>query len=355
MKTQLLEDIGQSATLSLIPSKIEARRKINGAVEDVAPARTVEPVMSRAGFGVWRHKPVAEPVVPMVQQPEPPPTPLELQDVFEEIAALEAQYVSPDAHDLPGIAENSIEQKHSTPPVEANHRQAQPPTESTLFSSQTPITPGSWDPLFDFTPTAPAVPTPDPFTTAPSGLSASKRRYVMWGACVLAIAMLIQGGRLLYQDRGALGSPALIADAGQVKPQVDKAVKRRAHAATESTLRPEGEVLVATAAPPLVLLDPEPPKAVNLAQSSPRTVSPVAAQTPRKQSGVTAEPATAKREREPVRQYARASAARTEEPIGRSTSMAETLKACREHGYSEAQCIRRACSVTKYGFVCRGR
>jgi hypothetical protein len=32
----------------------------------------------------------------------------------------------------------------------------------------------------------------------------------------------------------------------------------------------------------------------------------------------------------------------------------ETLMQCRAHGYDERQCIRRGCSMTRYGFACRG-
>jgi hypothetical protein len=32
----------------------------------------------------------------------------------------------------------------------------------------------------------------------------------------------------------------------------------------------------------------------------------------------------------------------------------ETLLQCRAHGYDARQCIRRGCSTTRYGLVCRG-
>ena len=32
----------------------------------------------------------------------------------------------------------------------------------------------------------------------------------------------------------------------------------------------------------------------------------------------------------------------------------ETLMQCRAHGYDARQCIERGCTMTRYGFACRG-
>jgi hypothetical protein len=59
--------------------------------------------------------------------------------------------------------------------------------------------------------------------------------------------------------------------------------------------------------------------------------------------------------RQSHRQKNDANAVAPERPLTPDTSMAATLKACREHGYHASQCIKRQCSVGTYGFACRGR
>jgi len=75
----------------------------------------------------------------------------------------------------------------------------------------------------------------------------------------------------------------------------------------------------------------------------------------RERSVAPAAPAKERRQRDPVRQVARASTAGTERASTPDDPMAARLKACREHGYHAAQCIKRQCSVGTYGFACRGR
>jgi hypothetical protein len=192
----------------------------------------------------------------------------------------------------------------------------------------------------------------------------------------------------LYQERKDAGLLALGAGQATEKPRVDQAMKRQAMAAKESGLEHGGDVPATPAVsasrplpaapPPLVMLEPDPPAATGLEhrpapaargeeRRTPLRPEPVAEQGPvsplpkpssrmaRAQSEAAAERPREGRERKPVRQIARASAMRTEGPSVPETAMEATLRACREHGYHAAQCIKRACSVTEYGFVCRGR
>jgi hypothetical protein len=242
--------------------------------------------------------------------------------------------------------------------------------------------------LFDFTPISPAQQAADPFTRTPTGLTRSRKRYLLWAACVLSGALLVQGGRWLYQERNDAGSLAHTAEEAREKPQVDTAVKR-AMAPQELTPGP-GSAPSGTPAvparrplpnvPPLVMLEPEstdteleqtPPSVAGRVerQTAPKP-DPVAEQAPaaplpkqssrtvRKQSEAAARPATERVKRDSARQVARASVIEAERPAARDTrdtTMAATLKACREHGYHAAQCVKRGCEVTQYGFVCRGR
>ncbi|MDB5747203.1 MAG: hypothetical protein JWP72_2051 [Massilia sp.] len=350
MKTQLLEDIGENASLSLAPATTGGNPKAGKEVQTLAPAGNTEPA--------------GEPPISTTQQPVQRPAPLELHSVFEEIAALEAQFVPPAQQHEPGIAPAEPRHEISTSPAEPLLKPAAPPAEPTPVpdAMQSPTVPQ--DPLFDFTLPSPAYQAADPFTRPPTGLTRSRQRYLLWGACVLSGALLILGGRWLYQERNDAGALALIAGEAKEVPQ--------AVAPAVPASRP------LPAVPPLVLLEPDPSPATRLEPTLPSTAGRVEPQAPpkpdavaeqepasplptpssrrtREQSAAAAEPARERSKREPVRQPVRASAIGTERPSGQDTTMTATLKACREHGYGAAECVKRACSLTRYGFACRGR
>jgi hypothetical protein len=363
MKTQLLEDIGQSATLSLVPSDRVANSGSYKAGQDIAQAPVDAPVRSRSAFGVWRRKPDDEPVVPATQQPEPPlPA---APPAFEPIAAVETQHVPP----------------------QLVHEAVITPAEPTLGANATQSESAPHGPVFDFTFPSPATSAvPDLLTRETSWFERSGQRYLLWGACVLAGALVIQGGRWLYQQSKDAGVLALVADEVKAEPQLDKAAKRRAMGAKEFTLGPDGEVQAAPASstsprphpaptlPPLVLLKPEPAAAAKVipaatleadreAVRAPHKLERVAEQAPAAplpkeiHRTAAAKPARARVERAPDRPIEREpvmQVAKKSEPESAMSAMSATLKACKEHGYHPAQCVAHKCSVTKYGFVCRG-
>jgi hypothetical protein len=385
MKTQLLEDIGQSTKVPLAPSDIVANPTANKQLHKLAPAGNAQPAKPRPDLGVWRQKPAAQPLISPAQEPDQQPATLGLHEVFEEIAALEAQLVHPGQQHEPVIA--PVEAVHELPtrPAEPLPKPAIAQADATLplHATQPPTAPQ--DPLFDFTPILPAQQAAAPFTPAPTGLARSRRRYLLWAACVLSGALLIQGGRWLYQERNDAGSLARISDEAREKPQVDTAVER-AMASQELAPGPGSDPSGTPAVParrpvstlpPLVMLEPEStdtegkrtpplaagrvahqtaPKPEPVAEQAPASASPKqSSPTVHKPSDAATQRATERAKREPVPQVASASAIEAERPAERDTTMAATLKACREHGYHAAQCIKRACEVTQYGFVCRGR
>lgn len=354
MKTQLLEDIGQSAALS--------------------PAPSTTSVGSKAG------RAPGAPPASATQESGGQTSPLDLDDVFEEIAALEAQYVAPNGqHDpaaaavdpAPGLA------MHAEGPREPGLGPAEPtldplPTHGAAHGAAAPH-----DPLFDFTQPAPATEAAAPITRVAAGRTRSGPRYLLWAACLLVVALLVQGGRWLVQERSQAGPIALAGAEAKDAPRVDEPAQPGALAARVSTAGPAAEVdpapsRPAPAVPPLVMLEPAPSAAGKAGQRAPAPEpepepGPAAAQESapaapkpasragRAQSDAAAEPAAARREREPVRHTARVSAATTDRPSAIDTSLAATLKACREHGYHATQCVKRGCAITEYGFVCRGR
>lgn len=398
MKTQLLEDIGQSAELPLTPAKTAGNTKAKAEAQHLAPPGKAQPGTPRSATGVWRQKPAGEPLIPATPAEEA--APLELNKVFEELAALEAQFVAPGqqhdsaappaepGHALPAAPAGSPHQP-GIAAGEALHVQIPHPVAHPVPHHAAEPAPGAaapHEPLFDFTPPPPERPAANPFTPAGGGLARSRGRYLLPAAGLLAVALLVLGGRWFYQERNDAASLALIAGEAKQAPRADDALKPPALAVQEPAPAPEADARVVPATPampasqaapgvpPLVMLEPDPPAAGKGEQPSPaadqaapprpepvaekKPASPPpkpAARTARASSAKAAEPAKKARKREPAAQPARVAAVGKEKPSGQEASLAATLKACREHGYHATQCIKRDCRVTQYGFACRGQ
>ena len=361
MKTQLLEDIGESASLSLVPSGRVANSTSHQGEPDIAQARAAAPVRPRSEF-VWRHRPAGEPVVIATQQPDEAPPPLEVpQPPSEPIAAVEVQQLPP----------------------QQVHEPAIPPAEPRFAAQPTQSNPVPQGPVFHFAPPWPTKPAPIRVKREPSWFERSGRRYLLWGSCVVSGALVIQAGLWLYEKRKEADAPAPLAKQMKAEP----AAKGRAIGAKEFTLGPGGEVQevpgapsssqrplprTAQTVPPLVLLKPDPatvtkvepaaaleagrvvlpapPKPERVAQQAPAVPLPKAMpRTEREQLAPASKPARARAER------AREPEMQTEKKLALESATSATLKACREHGYHAEQCVKRACSMTKYGFVCRGK
>lgn len=330
MKSQLQEDIGQSATLSLVPSGKVSNSSTDTGMQDIAPAPAATPVRPRAESGVWRQKSAVEPVVYATQPPEEPlPMPAEVPLVLPE-------------------------------PVHAvvNGR-----AEPTLAADPVQGEPVLTDPLFDFTPSPWSTPAPERIRREPTWFERSGKRYLVWGSCLLSAALVVGAGLWMAGERKDSAALALVADELKAEP-VDKVVKQRTIAAKEFTLNPDGQVRVTPAArvpvsvpvpvpqtappvPPLVLLAPEP---AAVTKNVPAAAPVARREVPKTPS----RPERAKVKRAPERQVALAPVVQEKKPEPVS-AMDATLKACREYGYHEAQCVKRGCSMTKYGFVCRGK
>lgn len=388
MKTQLLEDIGQSAALPLVSSTLSGNSTVDKAVPDPAPAARARPARPRSALGVWRQKPADEPLLPVTPPPDQPAA-LDLHDVFEEIAALEAQFVPPEPQPEPVVAPAEPQDTLQPPPA-APLQSDLPRADATLPPDQTHTATAPQGPVFDFTPPSPAQPAANPFT--PAGSTRSKQRYFLWAACLLAGGLVIGGGRWWYQERADTESLARIAAGAQARPRVETTVPPQAVAAQAFTAPPADAVRAtpgtpgapapaiqpSPAVPPLVMLEPDPPAAPKIEKRPPpaaqqaapkaaRKSEPAVKRTPasalpkrstrvtREESKAAATPAKKWERREPVRQAARASTSETARPAGPETSAAALLRACRERGYHATQCIKRGCSVTEYGFACRGR
>lgn len=429
MKTQLLEDIGQSANFSFTPPKAAGTPKAEQQAAPVAPAGDAPAARSRA---VWRQNPARVASEDAAGQAAPAPlaeesTAQELDRLVEELAALEAQLAPPGERQEPALAPAAIGAEPAIPslaptPQPATHPSEPDPMPMPLRGAAAPR-----EPSFDFTPptrqsaepfiaeplaaqpSLTEAPAAEPFTPAARGSWRAGPRYLAWAACLLAAVLLVVGGRWWYQERRDAGALAAIAGATKEEPRPVQGLASPAPVAQESAREAGVDAAAApptaarrpsTPVPPLVMLEEQPgvpvkreqpaqaAAAVQAPSAAPAPAAPVKpaavvkeappasspkpksqtppkpkaqtpakpkTQTPPKPSRAAAVPAKETRQREPVRQVARASAAPKEAPLGAEDSLSETLKACRAHGYHATQCIKQGCSMTKYGFACRGR
>lgn len=375
MKTQLLEDIGESAASAPLSSKSTGDTHAGKGARDLAPARQLPPARTRAAIGVWRQR-IAEEPPALMTRPLEDAAPLELEKVFGELAALEAQFIRPEPQQALGASHaESLRQ----PDIALAEETTVPNATYTATAPQ--------DPFFDFTPPAPAPQAANLFMPAPSALAQARKWPLIWAVCALSVALLVWGGRYLLQERNDAGSLALVASQAKGARRVDASSNERALAAATSSAQPGTNAPVPPPVPanaplpdvpPLVMLEPDPPAAIKpepaprpaarraAPLTAPKTVR-AARQVPaapvrkpmihktRQRSDLAAAPAKERPQREPVRQFARAPVVAAERPSPPDTSMAATLKACREHGYHASQCIKRQCSIGTYGFACRGR
>ena len=345
MKTQLLEDIGENSSIaSLVPSG----KTVNPAVQQPAAETVPPPAMSHIERGVWRYKTASQPVIP---EPSPPP---------QELASQE-----PQPAEVPlATAEPVPEQRMEEPVAAIPAAEPELPRAHDRSEGEAP------KPLFDFSPPpAEITQNPEPFTRESSWFERWGRRYAFVGAGLLAVAGLAAGGMWMIKERKDESALALIASGMKASPPIGKAVTLQPTAAKVSapTSTPEAAV-AAPVAPAAVARAPEAvkptpsevPKLV-LLPPEPDTAPPKRAEPKRKRTAEREEfipppkRARAAEEKPPVRQVARAPVVRTETKTESTSSASATLEACRAHGYNAAQCVKRACRVTKFGFVCPGK
>ncbi len=327
MKTQLLEDIGQSATLSLVPSDKVSHHKVGDATAVDVPARAAPLAKPRSTFGVWRQKPGET----VISAPDLPPALATSIPALAPIAAADMQQTH----------------EHTAP------QEPILPAAPTLLASAPQIALTQQGPVFHFTPPSLTAPSPVPTELEPSRIQRSGSSYLKWGACALSGVLVVLAGLWSYNERKDAGAPALVADEMTVAPARDKGVTQRALAAKEFTLDPDGEVQVTPAAPAATLVTPAPsaPKVPPLVLIEPEG-APAAKPDARPEPVVKRAPASIPKR---VRPTPRAPVMPVERKAEQISPISATLKACTEHGYTAAQCAKRACSMTKYGFVCRGK
>jgi outer membrane biosynthesis protein TonB len=154
-----------------------------------------------------------------------------------------------------------------------------------------------------------------------------KRRAVTWSVGLSLLATVAAGGLWLYEDN-----------------RVDGALVVVARTTPEAPAPPPVPVPVAAApVAPILPLTPE-PDPVPVPTAAPVVVQDELEQPP---PAAPVRPKTSVRRATPPRQVASA------EPTSRQRRE-ETLMQCRAHGLDQRRCDLQGCSMTRYGFACRG-
>jgi hypothetical protein len=170
-----------------------------------------------------------------------------------------------------------------------------------------------------------------------------KRRLATWSIAGGLIAAMAAGGLWLYEENRTDGALA-VAPAPQPAAQP---------AATKDIVRPVAEVVAAPAVPA-----PSAPEAA--ADRAVKTVETTTVRTPEIEPPKRAPRQAATARKRPASKtpdaqtHATPSAPRAAAEPSARQRREETLLQCRAHGYDERQCFRHACTMTRYGFVCRG-
>jgi hypothetical protein len=185
-----------------------------------------------------------------------------------------------------------------------------------------------------------------------------QRRAVTWSMGISLLAIVAAGGLWLYEDSrvdGALGVVAHTTPEPQPQP-APLPVKLPVDS------RPVDNPSVLSAMPDPAPRTPSPePASIAVAEPLPSEppIVPVraSAEPPVPAAAAPASPAQPKpRERRRTGQAPLTSASTADKTSGLSGRQRreETLMQCRAHGYDQRQCERKNCSMTRYGFACKG-
>ncbi|KGF82845.1 hypothetical protein IA69_03635 [Massilia sp. JS1662] len=176
-----------------------------------------------------------------------------------------------------------------------------------------------------------------------------KRRLVTWSIAGGLLASLAAGGLWLYEENRVEDALVVVANTSPAGPPPAAA------AFVARTPAPAPVQPVVT--PPLVKPVPEEPVAPVIEDNA-RSVKPVdltpvdLTPPPRtlRDKPAARKRTTAKARRTPAKEEAPPAAADSSPRKRRE----ETLMQCRAHGYDARQCMERACTMTRYGFACKG-
>jgi hypothetical protein len=185
----------------------------------------------------------------------------------------------------------------------------------------------------------------------PAWSSVWKRRLVTWSIAGGLLAGLAAGGLWLYEENRVEGALVVVANtspAGQGPAGQGQAPAAQAFAAGAPVPAPVQPAAAAEAVRPL----PAPEPVAPAVERDPPAAAPVDVTPPKR----TLRDKTAAKKRAPAQ--AKRRTVQDAPPATAAHSARErreeTLMQCRAHGYDARQCIERACTMTRYGFACKG-
>lgn len=364
MKSQLLEDFGDSRSLPAVPSPVspppppqavpEPAPQVQASSGVPAPRPRVWRARRASAPPVWRAREAAAPesVAPEVPPPsEPAPVPSEPAPMFASRPAPQ-----PAADVIPSFASRA-------------------PDGALRF----PVTHPSW-------------------------FERSGRRLVAWGAAALLAVAVVGAGAWVYQDRKVAATLALVAGEStpaavivpyvppapelapplvlvkpgtstpEPAPEMDDSRQLDVRLPASAGEVEEGEeekfaetaVKAAPAAAAMVAAAPAPKAKPEVRKEAERKPTPRKEPVKKVQSKEEARKADTRKaaaKSEPrkadAKKTERKTAARTAPPSKPAAaepalSQAETLRQCRAAGYHASQCARRGCVATRFGLACRG-
>jgi hypothetical protein len=353
MKTQLIEDLGESGSVPAEPVRARPLAPPQTAASPTEPA--IAPIVEPA--------PLAQALPPDTAASD------DSADWLAELMALEAELQS-----TPALAAAPEPEPANTPPEP--ERKIPPTVEPELRKPPAPEPGLRREPALGGELPSASAPWPEPDSppapetgnwTRPQRSNFVKRRVAAWGAAAVLLGLLVSGGLWLQRESHVDGAMAVLASTKPVPAPAARSSPAAAAPAVPAGARPEpsnGREVEAVGGTAGGSTAAGPAEAPALATTAARAVD----------NGTGDTPASAVPENQPpvvndapkhkparmlarVRKHARAEpddgVLEDSEPSSRQR-FEETLLQCRAHGYREHECLERGCQMTRYGFVCKG-
>lgn len=201
---------------------------------------------------------------------------------------------------------------------------------------------------------------------APARNAFWKRRLAVWSIAGGLVAGVAAGGLWLYKETRGVGAPVVVAktapagtapaaagSGAQASAAPEAATRVPQPAAAADIVRPLPDVATAAPVPVAPAPDAAADRTVKTVDTATAHAADVAPPKRAPRQAVTADkrpaPKTPRARTHDTPPPARVAA----EPSARQRRE-ELLMQCRAHGYDERRCFQRACTMTRYGLVCRG-
>lgn len=374
MKTQLIEDFGESGSAPADPGRNRPVEQSQGAIPQAEQtlARTAEPT------------PMGQPLLAgAVESGDGAEWLAELMALEAELRSRPALAIVPEPADTSPVPEPanapSEPERRNTSAVEPEPR-SMPAPALELRNTPAPEPELRLEPALAGDSPGPSAPWPElnsqPAHEIAHGSQAQrsnflKRRTVAWGTAAMLLALLAGGGLWLHGESKVEGAVAVLATRKPVPTTSASRSPVYAAPAVSAAARPDpssgrqaeageasGRLTAAEAAEV-----PTAPTARTTAVDSGAVKTPAPAERPSDSNSenLPQEGAYTPKHRPAkmlarVRKHARAESDADTLPDSESSSrerLEETFLHCRAHGYGKKECLDRSCEMTRFGFACQ--